>query len=231
MEPATAHPVKSACLQGYIIAVMLCGDLTARPAHGEVYVAAQAGAAFPADFRNVVGTGSIHGVQFSRLDLADTGLYGAKVGYFFEDKGWTWVGIQVEVVASTPHLRRQEVATGGADATAVALTTGAHVRILATALNVVARYRAGRIEPYAGAGLAFVGARVSGANLSVSDASPGMNLLVGLKGYLTPQLAVFVEGKYVYASFQFEDTGLVGAGIKGVYSAPSVVGGIAWHFR
>lgn len=47
---------------------------------------------------------------------------------------------------------------------------------------------------------------------------------------LSENLAAYCEGKYIYASFQFEDSGLVGAGTKGVYQAPGVVAGVAWYF-
>ncbi len=72
---------------------------------------------------------------------------------------------------------------------------------------------------------------VSGPSLAVSDSSPGLNLLAGAKFFLTERVAVFCEGRYTYASFQFEDAGLVGAGVKGVYQAPGVVAGMAWHFK
>ncbi|MCS6291416.1 MAG: hypothetical protein H8K10_20930 [Nitrospira sp.] len=73
-------------------------------------------------------------------------------------------------------------------------------------------------------------ATVSGSKQSVSDSSPGLNLLAGVKVMLSENLAAYCEGKYIYASFQFEDSGLVGAGTKGVYQAPGVVAGVAWYF-
>ncbi len=45
---------------------------------------------------------------------------------------------------------------------------------------------------------------------------------VGIEGFVTDHIALFIEGKYTYASFQFEDAGLSGAGIKGIYAAPAI---------
>lgn len=203
-----------------------CGD-----AGAEIYIAGEAGAAFPFDLRHVNGTGAIHGVGFGNLDLADTGLYGGKLGYFSDDKGRQWLGVEVEGFADNPHVKQQTVSAAGAQSTAGTLSVGVHVRVVTTALNVVVRYPKGPVQPYAGAGLAFVNAKISGPNISASDSSPGLNLFAGIKVSMTERLAVFCEGKYTYTSFQFEDARLTGAGIKGIYAAPAVVGGLAWHFR
>lgn len=109
--------------------------------------------------------------------------------------------------------------------------TGEQVRIVTSALNILARYPHGRLQPYAGIGLAMVTATVSGPGLAVSDSSPGLHLLAGAKFFLTERVAVYCEGRYTYASFQFEDAGLARAGIKGVYQAPGFVAGMAWHFK
>ncbi len=201
------------------------------PVGAEVYIAGQVGAGFPQDLRNVKGTGTIQGVDFNDLNLADTLIYGGKLGYFFEDPGWKWVGVELEAFTGNPHVKRQEMTAPGGGPTATALGNGAHVQTLTTAVNVIARYPHPRWQPYAGIGMAFVHARVSDEGFSISDSSPGLNLLAGLKGFLTKDLAVFVEAKYTYSSFQFNDAGVVGAGIKGVYSMPGVVAGIAWHFN
>lgn len=200
-------------------------------AQAEMYVAGQLGASFPFDLRNVEGTGTNQGVTFKELSLANSAVYGGKVGYFFQDKGWEWVGAELEMFASTPHVKQQQIVAPGGGATATTLGNGAHVRVFTTALNVIARYRWDHIQPYFGVGLAFVHARVSDESISISDASPGLNLLAGVKGFLGEHLAVFAEGKYTYTSFQFNDAGIIGAGVKGIYAAPAVVVGVAWHFR
>lgn len=184
---------------------------------------------FPFDLQHVRGTGANHGLSFGSLDLANAGLFGGKLGYFFEDKGWEWMGVEVEGFVSHPRVAHQTLS--GAPSQSAIAGTGEQVRIVTTALNVLARYPGGRLQPYAGIGLAAVSATVSGASLAVSDSSPGLNLLAGVKLLVTERGAVFCEGRYTYASFQFEDAGLVGAGIKGVYQAPGFVAGVAWHFK
>lgn len=114
--------------------------------------------------------------------------------------------------ASQSAVTQQSVAAMGSS-TAI-LARGADVRTYVAAVNVIARHRWHRFEPYAGIGLALVTAEVSTATFSVKDFSPGLNVLAGLKGFVTDHIALFVEGKYTYASFQFEDAGLSGAGIK-----------------
>lgn len=205
--------------------------LTIVPARAEMYVAGQVGASFPFDLRNVEGTGTIQGVTLNDLDLADTIMYGAKAGYFFQDQEWRWLGIELDIFTSNPHVTQQRVTAPGGEFLGSRLGNGAHVRILTTAMNVVVRYPKSRLQPYAGVGFAFVNAKVSDEVLSVSDSSPGLNLLAGLKGFITDRIAAFVEAKYTFTSFQFEDTGLVGPGIKGLYAAPAVIAGIGWHFE
>lgn len=195
----------------------------------EVYIAGGAGITFPLDLRHVRGTGAEHGVSFENLDLANAGAFGGKIEYFFEDKGWEWIGVEVEGFISHPHVVRQT--WSNPHASSLIAGTGEHLRIVTTALNVLARYPLGRLQPYAGIGLAMVSATVSGPSLAVSDSSPGLNLLAGVKVLLTERIAVFCEGRYTYASFQFEDAGLAGAGVKGVYQAPGFIAGVAWHFK
>lgn len=209
----------------------VCILLHVSPARAEVYVAGHAGVGFPQDLRNVEGTGTIHAVKFNDMDLANTLVYGGKVGYFFDEPGWKWFGIEAEIFAGNPHVKQQQISAPGGGSTATVLGNGAHVRTITSALNVILRYPDKSIQPYVGVGLAYVNAKVSDEGFSVSDDSPGLNVLAGLKGFLTDNLAVFGEVKYTYTSFQFEDAGVVGSGIKGIYSAPAIVGGIAWHFR
>src|SRR5919108_4771570 len=154
-------------------------------ASAEVYVAGQGGWSFQFDMRNVEGTGAIHGAQFSDLDLAQTLVYGGKLGYFFQDREWRWVGIEAEFFASNPHIKQQQVIAPGGGPTAPALANGAHVRVFTTAINVIVRYPNTRFQPYAGVGLAYVNAKVSDESFSTSSSSPGLNLLVGLKGFVT----------------------------------------------
>lgn len=98
-------------------------------------------------------------------------------------------------------------------------------------LNLVVRYHGPQFQPYARIRLAIVNAKVSDETFSVLDSAPGLNVLAGLKVFLASNFSILGEFKSVYTSFQFEDAAAFSGGIKGVYSAPAVVGGITWHFR
>jgi opacity protein-like surface antigen len=213
---------------GAVLALLLIAGSLER-ARPEVYIAGGAGMTFPLDLRHVRGTGAHHGIAFGNLELANAGVFGGKVGYFFEDKGREWIGVKVEGFVSHPPVVHQS--WSGTSAQSVIAGTGEHVRIVTTPLNVLARYPHGRLQPYAGIGLAAVSATVSGPNSAVSDSSPGLNLLAGVKFLLTEKAALICEGRHTYASFQFEDAGMAGAGLKGVYQAPGFIAGVAWRFK
>ncbi|MCS6291417.1 MAG: hypothetical protein H8K10_20935 [Nitrospira sp.] len=115
-------------------------------AEAEVYIAAGAGVAFPFDLQHVRGTSAIHGTSFGKLDLENAGLFGGTVGYFFEDKGLRWMGVEVEGFTSNASVAHQTLS--GAPAQSTAVGTGEQVRIVTTALNVLARYSWGRLHPY-----------------------------------------------------------------------------------
>jgi len=217
--------------QGCCLAFILClGPIS--PCFAEIYVAGEVGAGFPNDLKSVEGTGSIHGVQFSDISFKNTFIYGGKLGYFFDDPSWKWIGMELEVFNSNPHIKQQTVTAAGGGATASTIANGAHVMVTTTALNLVMRYPSKLIEPYAGIGLAFVHAKLSDETGSTSDDSPGLNVLAGLRGFLTKNLAVFGEVKYTYTSFSFENAGAtVGEGITGIYSTYGIVGGLSWHFK
>lgn len=101
--------------------------------------------------------------------------------------------MEVEEFVSHPRVTHQT--SSGSPAPSVVAGTGEPVRIVTTALNVLARYPHGRLQPYPGIGLAAVSATVSGPGLAVSDSSPGLSLLTGVKLLLTERVAVFCEGR------------------------------------
>ena len=49
---------------------------------GELYVAGFGGYTIGHGFDNVEGTGALSGINLGDIDLKDSGVYGAKVGYF-----------------------------------------------------------------------------------------------------------------------------------------------------
>jgi opacity protein-like surface antigen len=210
---------------------------------GELYVAGFGGYTIGHGFDNVEGTGALSGINLGDIDLKNSGVYGAKVGYFLPRR-LNWLGLEMEAFNTTPHLKE------------TAFTTGAHLRVTTLAFNAIARAkmmcerhddhdRPGRptidrdyrdhefcrLQPYAGVGLGVFFARASDATGSSSDnAVPGLNALAGVRYFLTERVALFGEYKYTRATFDFDNAVATAAGIKGDYSASHIVGGLSLHF-
>lgn len=222
----------------WAFSVILAGTLvlTSATARSEFYVAGQAGISLPGSFTNVEGLGSAFGgagFKSTDLDLANSVLLGAKVGYFFPRLNW--LGIEGEYFHTNPHIKQQSATiTAPNGATGTLEKQGAHVSMSTGAINVIARYPGKRFQPYVGVGLGMFGASVSSNQvqtlnnqpLSASDFSFGLNALAGVRYFLTKRVALFGEYKYNRASFQFEGN----AQFKADYSASNIVGGISLHF-
>jgi hypothetical protein len=206
---------------------------------GELYVAGFGGYTMGHGFDNVEGTGALSGTNLGDIDLNDSGVYGAKVGYFMPRR-LNWLGVEMEAFNTTPHLEE------------TALTTGAHLRVTTLAFNVIARAKmmcdrhddhdrtgrpAGdrhdfcRLQPYVGVGLGVFFARAKDSTGSASDNGvPGLNALAGVRYFFTERVAMFAEYKYNRATFDFDDIAGTAAGVKGDYSASHIVGGLSLHF-
>jgi hypothetical protein len=209
---------------------------------GELYVAGFGGYTIGHGFDNVEGTGALAGTNLGDIDQSDSGVYGAKVGYFMPRR-LNWLGVEMEAFNTTPNLKETP------------LTTGAHLRVTTLAFNAIARAkmmcerhddhdrtgRAGdrdnryhdfcRLQPYVGIGLGIFFARASDSTGSASDNGvPGLNALAGVRYYFTERVALFAEYKYNRATFDFDNIASTGAGVKGDYSASHIVGGLSLHF-
>jgi opacity protein-like surface antigen len=215
---------------------------------GEMYVAGFGGYTIGHGFNDVEGTGLASGVNFGDFGLKNSAVYGGKVGYFLPRR-LSWLGFEVEAFNTTPHIEQSTVA-------GIAVP-GSHLRVTTLAFNAIARakmmcerhddhdrsrrtattdsdYRDHdfcRLQPYAGVGLGVFFARASDAAGSASDNGvPGLNVLAGLRYFVTERVAVFGEYKYNRATFDFDNVGATGVGLKGDYSASHVVGGLSLHF-
>jgi hypothetical protein len=214
---------------------------------GELYVAGFGGYTIGHGFDNVEGTGALSGVNLGDFDQKDSGVYGAKVGYFMPRR-LNWLGVEMEAFNTTPHLEQTTVAG--------TVLSGTHLRVTTLAFNAIARAkmmcerhddhnRTGRpaddrddryhdfcrLQPYVGVGLGVFFARASDETGSASDNGvPGLNALAGVRYYFTERVALFGEYKYNRATFDFDNIGGTGAGVKGDYSASHIVGGLSLHF-
>lgn len=75
-----------------------------RRREGEVYVGGFGGFTWGHDYDNAEGTGSLKGAPIGSLGLANSVVYGAKIGYFHPGR-LNWLGLEIEGFNSTPHIR------------------------------------------------------------------------------------------------------------------------------
>lgn len=198
------------------------------PVFAEVYVAGYGGVNFADRINSIAGTGVSAGRPgpLADFDLANSITYGGKVGYF---PGHSWYGIEAEAFHTTPHIK-----SFGDDPTTPAFDpdTGIHFRVTTVGVNFIARYPGRTFQPYAGVGVGAAIARIGDSLVvrSDSDVSTAWNVLVGLRAFVTSQIAVFTEYKYTGATFEFDEAlGSLG-GFSGNYRAQHVLGGLSYHF-
>jgi opacity protein-like surface antigen len=213
---------------------------------GEFYVAGFGGYTIGHGLNDVEGTGLASGLSLGDLGLKNSGVYGAKIGYFLPNR-LNWLGLEVEAFNTTPHVEQ------------TSFSPGAHLRVTTVAFNAVARakmlcgarrdadsrrtsadpayrdpaYRDDdfcRLQPYIGAGVGVFFARASNGTSSSDNGVPGLNALAGVRYFFTEHVALFGEYKYNRATFEFENIGGSGAGLKGDYSVSHIVGGLSFHF-
>jgi hypothetical protein len=98
---------------------------------GELYVAGFGGYTLGHSFSNVDGTGALAATGIESLDLANSAVYGMKVGYFLPTHRLNWLGFELEGFSSTPHLEQQNG------------FIGSNLRVSTVAMNVIARKRLG----------------------------------------------------------------------------------------
>jgi opacity protein-like surface antigen len=214
---------------------------------GHAYVAGQFGYTLAYDFKDVTGTGALAGTSLNNLNLQNSFVYGAKVGYFFSDR-LNWLGVEVEAFNTNPHIKQQSL--GAIPGTT---QTGTTLLVTTVAFNLIARgqfacrltendpyaapvnrYGLNRptrfcpLQPYVGVG---IGAFFAWADRgSESLAAPGLNALAGVRYFVTRNTALFGEYKYNRAAFSFDNVQGGNAGIDGIYSASHFIAGVSFHF-
>ncbi|HEY4643866.1 MAG: hypothetical protein EWM72_00335 [Nitrospira sp.] len=203
---------------GLIVGWLLIGTVgMPSPASAEWYVAGDVGVNFADRLTNVTGTNGLAGLEAPDFDLKNSVSYGAKLGYFPQHG---WVGIESEVLHSTPHIKNLDD------------DPGIHLRVTTVGVNFLARYPGRTFQPYAGAGVGVVIAHISDTATvqSDTDVTSGWNVLAGLRAFVTPHVAVFTEYKYTGATLRFDEAfGTVG-GFEGRYRAQHVLAGLSYHF-
>lgn len=189
-----------------------------QPTAAEWYVAGQMGGNFADRLKNVQGTGALSALQFADFDLKNALVYGGKIGAF---PGNGAVGIELDAFHSSPHIKQLDNAPG------------IHLGVTNVGLNILFRYPGQTFQPYAGIGGAALIARLGSApgTNSDSDVGFGVNLIAGLRAFITPYVAVFTEYKYTSGNLVFDRAlSQQGGGFSGDYRAQHVVFGVSYHF-
>ncbi|HEU4683891.1 MAG TPA: outer membrane beta-barrel protein [Nitrospira sp.] len=195
----------------------LAALLSGGPASAEWYVAGQAGVNFADRLTSVSGTGSLTTLRAPDFDLKNAVVYGGKVGNF---PGNGPIGLELDVFNSQPNIKNLDD------------IPGIHLRVTNVGVNVLLRYPGPTYQPYVGIGGAALVSHLgaSATTQSDSDVGFGVNLLAGLRAFVTPYIAVFAEYKYTRGTLTFHDAfGSVG-GFSGDYKAQHVVFGVSYHF-
>ncbi len=183
----------------------------------ETYVAGFAGYGLSAQLSDVRSEGGVTG---SNLGLQNSPIFGAKIGHFLDKL--RYFGGEAELYTATPFLKQQQFTERGPSGTQTATISGDRVRVTTAAFNVVYRYPGELVQPYAGVGLGVFW-YTSPSSTAGSAVRPGLNVLAGMRVFVTKQIAVFGEYKYNHASALVE-------GFKANYDAHFGVFGVGWHF-
>jgi opacity protein-like surface antigen len=203
--------------------------LFSRPVQAELYVAGQIGAHMPNDASNVKWGGFGAEVGGSDLALQNSLMYGAKLGYYFDQLklGKFNLGIETEVFNATPHLKQQQATIGGITGTLPGLTN----RVLTYApLVVLVRYQAGAFEPYAGVGLGLFFSNLATGGYSDTNTHVGLNTQVGIRYRVNQNISLFTEWKYNHAHIEHLTIGGSPLSMSFDYNVHIVAGGIGYHF-
>jgi opacity protein-like surface antigen len=154
---------------------------------------------------------------FPDFDLKNSVAYGGKIGVF---PGNGAIGIELDAFHSTPHIKALDNAPG------------IHLSVTNVGLNVLFRYPGPTFQPYAGIGGAALIARLGEApgTQSDSDVGFGLNLIAGMRAFVTPYVAVFTEYKYTQSLLIFDQAIGAAGGFSGDYRAQIVMFGVSYHF-
>jgi opacity protein-like surface antigen len=198
---------------------VVCFPTAVEQARAEYYVAGQIGVNFADRLNDIQGTGSLVTLQpiSQSFDLKNAVLYGGKLGFF---PGNGAMGLELDVFNSQPNIK------------AMGDIPGIHLRVTNVGLNLMLRYPGQTFQPYVGFGGAALISHISKTVdvQSDTDVGFGINLLAGLRAFITPYVAVFTEYKYTRGTLTFSEAfGSIG-GFSGDYLAQQVVVGVSYHF-
>jgi opacity protein-like surface antigen len=162
-----------------------------------------------------------------KLDLANNLAYGAKFGHYFDDRGFNWFGLEVDMYRSAPDVKQQNI-PASTNRFLSQKVVGADLLVHSLAFNALVRVTGYqyKVEPYAGLGIGLNMGNLSDGNFRPEASfAPSFNVLAGIKYFVTPKIAPFIEYKYNFAHFSFSRSN-----ITADYRANLFMFGVAFHF-
>lgn len=196
-------------------------------------------------------------LRASDINMKQSPLFGGKAGYFFNDEGLSWLGVEFEAFTTEPTIKRTTVDTVH-DITYIPFAPNGNPPPPAPAPNCtlgsdcqLQRTITGRatipessmrlitmafnvVARYPGTVFQpYVGVGAGAFYFTSSGAIaghqvvPGLNALAGIKLLATEEWGFFLEGKFNRATITNFDRTY---GLSGEYSAFNVVAGLAYHF-
>ena len=212
-----------------LVLVFLLAVVLLAPTHSfaQMYVGIYGGGAFPEDSDieievpvvNLLGLGdSTFGFDVVGDAEFDPGvMVGGRVGYWFE--GVPIVGAEVDFYWANPEVSLKVAGPS--------LPIDEDLGVYTGVINLLVRYPYWPIQPYGGFGVGIVNVDFAGD----SETAVAFQFMVGVRGFITDNIALFTEGKVVGSRLNFKGE-LKGSveKLKFDYIAPHVYGGIEYHF-
>ncbi|GMV50531.1 porin family protein [Nitrospirales bacterium NOB] len=199
-----------------IVSALLWG--ASATAHAENYVAFAIGP----------NLATLDTTDVGKLDLSNNLAYGAKFGHYFDDRGFNWFGLEVDMYRSSPDIKAQSLPRQDTNLRLSGPIPGSSFTVHSLAFNALVRVTGYqyKVEPYAGLGIGLNMGNVSDGNFRPEASfAPSFNVLAGIKYYVTPKIAPFIEYKYNFAHFSFSRTE-----VTADYRANLFMFGVAFHF-
>jgi len=191
-----------------------------------MYVGIYGGGAIPhsADVEIKVPPEPSFGVVDLRRGFRDVGdadfdpgvMVGGRVGYWFEGIPYPYVGAEVDFYWANPEISLKVAGPS--------LPIDEDIDVYTGVTNLLVRYPYWPIQPYVGFGMGIVTVDFAGDN----ETALAIQLVGGVRGFITDNIALFTEYKWVLSRLEFKGAG--GEELEFDYSASHVYGGIEYHF-
>jgi hypothetical protein len=193
------------CVLGYSESARAGDEVQVRPI--DVYISGFGGYAFP--FKTDVAEG---GITVKDVELNNSPSFGGKIGIWFTGPREALaidLGTEIDVTNFNPNLPGGQVLTSNLG---LVRTNAFDLNATYYGLNVLARLPMdvtpelpnGRWFPYIGVGGGAQRLRTDVFGIKVSDTAPAFQGLGGVKVFMSKDIAVFAEGKFIHASHTFE---------------------------